>query len=133
MARNQSIQMKRPTHLNLLPLVVDVLEPRQEESTVVPGADVSVLLLLLHVNRSVDLRVTDVGTKTERKGLVSQRPRRTPVNSQDLLFYRQDQLLLLNEVPLAEVEALVLLPDRKRTQMKRINRGCQSYDACTEA
>ena len=109
-------KIKAPSsHLDFLPLVVDVLEPRQEESTVVPGADVSVLLLLLHVNRSVDLRVADVGTKTERQRLVSQRPRRTPVNSQDLLFYRQDQLLLLNEVPFAEVEALVLLPDRKRT------------------
>ena len=90
MARNQSIQMKRPTHLNLLPLVVDVLEPRQEESTVVPGADVSVLLLLLHVNRSVDLRIADVGAETERQRLVGQRPRRTPVHPQDLLLYRQD-------------------------------------------
>ena len=58
--------MKGLTHLNLFPLVVDVLEPGQEEPAVVPGADVSVLLLLLHIDRSVYLRVADVGAETER-------------------------------------------------------------------
>ena len=109
-------QIKAPSsHLDFFPLVVDVLEPGQEESAVVPGADVSVLLLLLHVNGSVDLGVADVSAKTEGQRLVGQRPRGAPVHSQDLLLHRQDQLLLLNEVPLAEVEALVLLACRKRS------------------
>ena len=57
----------KKTHLDLFPFVVDILEPRQEESTVVPGSNVSVFLLLLHVNGSVDLRVADVSAKTERQ------------------------------------------------------------------
>ena len=109
------------SHLYFLPLVVDVLEPRQEESAVVPGSDVSVLLFLLHVNGSVDLRVADVGAKTEGQRLVGQRPRGAPVHSQDLLLHRQYQFLLLNEVPLAEVEALVLLARRKGHQIDKLS------------
>lgn len=83
-------------YLNFFPFVVNVLQPGQEESSVVSGPDVTVFLFLLRIDRGVDLLISDVGAEAEREGLISQGPRRTAVHPQNLLLHGQNQLLFLH-------------------------------------
>ena len=88
------VVMQHHLLLDLLPLVINVLQPGEEETTVVPGANVAILLLLLQVNWRVDFLVTKDVAHAAGKRLVGQTSGTPPMHPDDFLLHGKHKLLL---------------------------------------
>merc|ERR1719210_2649678 len=103
-------------YLDFLPLIIYILQPREEKSTIVSATNISILLLLVRINGSVNLLVPEDGAHAVGQGLVGEGPRGAAVHAEDLLLHGQHQLLLLHQVLHPQLVALVLLAEEQVPQ-----------------
>ena len=50
-------EMMNVCYLDFLPLIIYILQPREEKSTIVSATNISILLLLVRINGSVNLGI----------------------------------------------------------------------------